>query len=73
MEKHLLNPDRTPEEIRANVDRILELNSRPLRFCIVCKEQITNNQSLVETKHGDYHGFPKTCVDGREEEEETRY
>lgn len=73
MEKHLLDPERTPEEVRANVDRFLELNSRPLRFCIVCKNQITKNQSLVETPHGDYHGFPMTCIDGREEEEGNHY
>lgn len=68
MNKHLLDPNRTPEEVRANVDRIIELNSRPIRTCIVCLEQITNNQTLVESIHGDYHGAPKNCVEGREKE-----
>ena len=68
-EKHLLDPDRTPEEVRANVNRILALNSRPIQICICCLEQITNNQTLVSTIHGPYHGAPKNCVEGREGED----
>lgn len=64
MTGHLLEPNRTPEEVKANVDRIIELNSRPIPICIVCKNQITTRQTLVETIHGPYHGFPMTCLDG---------
>lgn len=64
MTGQLLDPNRTPEEVKANVDRILAINTRPIRVCIVCKNQITTRQTLVETIHGDYHGFPMTCVEG---------
>lgn len=63
---NVFRPDETPEELHVRVDEILARNSQKPSVCIVCLEVITNRQTLVDTIHGKYHGWPMTCMDGRD-------
>lgn len=63
MTRELVDPNESPEDKKARIDEILRLNSTPTVICYACKSPITNNQTLVSTKHGPYHGFPLTCIE----------
>lgn len=56
----------TPDQRHARVDKILEKNTTPLKKCITCLQPIDPEiHNLVDSRHGAYHGYPLTCVDGR--------
>lgn len=44
----------------------------PIAICIVCREVIHTTEAIVSSIHGYYHGAPRTCVEGRENEEDER-
>lgn len=37
----------------------------PLTVCISCNEVIHTYEPMIRTSYGNYHGAPKTCVEGR--------
>lgn len=56
---------KTPEELSHDrAEEILAMNTRDIPICIVCREPIGPNETLVDTIHGKYHGFPKDCING---------
>lgn len=55
------------ERSRKRAEEILAMNTRDIPICIVCREVIGPNDTLVDTIHGKYHGFPKTCINGHPE------
>lgn len=59
--------DLTLEERHRRVDEILARNSEPPKICISCLEEIPDNHSIINSRHGYYHGLPRTCEDGRPE------
>ena len=59
----LVDPNESPEDKKARIDKILEINSTPPAICIACKELISRNQTLVQTPHGPYHGWPMSCIE----------
>lgn len=61
--RQLVDPNESPEDKKKRIDEILRKNSNPPAICIACKEQISNNQTLVDTEHGPYHGWPKRCIE----------
>lgn len=64
-----LHWDETPEEKHERINQILERNTKPDTICVGCGAVISDEQSLIETAHGAYHGAPNNCVDGREEKD----
>lgn len=64
-----LHWEETPEEKHERINQILERNTKPDTICVGCGLVIFDEQSLIETAHGAYHGAPKNCVDGREEKD----
>lgn len=61
--------EETPEEKHDRVTKILERNSAPPTRCIGCGEVIFSHQTVIKTQHGSYHGEPKKCVEGRDDED----
>ena len=57
----------TPEEKRVRIDKILEINSKPPLVCVACLELISDDQTSVSGPMGPYHGYPYTCVEGRDD------
>lgn len=57
--------DETPEQKKARIEKILKKNSKEPTVCVSCLEVISDQDTLVNTPMGPYHGRPFTCVEGR--------
>ena len=64
-----LHWEETPEEKHERIDRILVKNSQKPLVCISCLELITDQQTMISTSFGPYHGAPFTCEEGRNEKD----
>lgn len=63
--RYRLRPKTEEEKLKERADRIIERNTRVFPKCISCLQPITPEQPHVITIHGDYHGRPMSCMDGR--------
>lgn len=62
----LISPDESPAERAERINKILERNTQKPRLCISCMNPIRDDQAVIESIHGPYHGLPLRCVDGRD-------
>jgi len=62
-----LNWGESPEEKKARIDRILEKNSQKPLVCVSCLEIISDRETSIPGPMGPYHGYPSTCVEGRDD------